>query len=63
MTTIYLYLRNNSWMTHWQGDYAAEMLTVMGTVDIPTPYTDLMPADEVLANISRINPDCNVFLI
>ena len=57
MYKIYLVLRGTQWITIHEDPEVKELF---GTREIPTGFTNLMPAWQVKAEISRLNPDSQI---
>lgn len=55
--TIKLYKAGGVWMAR---DSRSEMIELFGTDTIPTAFMDTMPAENVLREIRRLNPDADV---
>jgi hypothetical protein len=49
-----VFLNGGVWMVH---DNAPEVAELFGTDILPTPFTSLTPASEVLAELKKRNPD------
>ncbi len=61
-TTITIYATPTGYNARWSGPEAANIRRLFGTATIPTAYTARARADDVLAAITRLNPECNVVL-
>ena len=61
MNRIRLYNTCNGWIAHHMGPHAAEIKKLFGTAEILTAFTCTAHPDYVVAEISRLNPDCKVF--
>lgn len=60
MKEIRLFTTPNGWMMDF-GDDAA-ILSLFGTSIIPTAFSSAATASVVHAEISRLNPECNVIV-
>jgi hypothetical protein len=62
---IRLHLEGGSWVATFSGPRAAIVTELFGgkLPRLVTAFTSTMPAAEVLEEISRLNPDCDVSLL
>lgn len=62
MNTIHLAVRAGVWHAEFRcGDQPdADMVSSLGTHVVPTAFLSAMPADDVVAQIQRLNPDHHV---
>ena len=60
MKEVRLFTTPKGWMADFGDD--AEILSVFGTSIIPTAFTSRATASVVHAEISRLNPECNVIV-
>lgn len=56
MSKIELKQTQNSWMAKFSGDGVAEIIELFGCDTIPTSFTALTSAAEVLKQIQKLNP-------
>ncbi len=61
-TTITIYRTPTGYNARWSGSEAPRIRRLFGTATIPTAYTSKARADDVVAAITRLNPECNVVL-
>lgn len=61
--SIYLSRKNGSWMAHFSGPHAHEVVKAFGTAAIPTAYSDAAPADRVKREIEALNPGVGVHVV
>lgn len=64
MKQIKLFKQNGSWISEEtiNDKPSAELIKYFGTHLLPTNFTESAPSDQVLATISRLNPDAKVSL-
>lgn len=62
MNRIELKVSGGVWVAVFSGPIASDVIAVVGTDTIETPFLASAEAGVVLAEISRRNPDCSVSL-
>jgi len=58
--TVQLFREKGSWHAIFS---SREVREVMGTSIIPTAFTDKMPPEQVIKEISKLNPEADVSVI
>jgi hypothetical protein len=61
-TTIVLRRSMDCWISHYEGDRAADIQELFGTTAIPTAFTEKAEPETVLAEIKRLNPGVEVLI-
>ena len=59
MESITLFKSRGSWIARFDDP---EVIAIMGTCDIPTPFTDQVSAGTVAEEIGRRNPGCTIIV-
>lgn len=62
MNTITLSRYQGMWRARYGGPHAADVLRLLGTVEIPTSFTSSADPELVRAEIQRLNPGVTVYL-
>jgi len=60
MHTLKIYLNGGGW---WVEDNDPTVKALFGSDTLPTAYTDVTPAAEVVAHLTRLNHDAQVTLL
>ena len=60
--TLVVFDANGNWMVDWKNTPEAAKIARMfgGTTVLPTPYTPLVAASEVMARVKKLNPQYKV---
>lgn len=53
---------DSGWAVRHEGEGASEIIDLFGTDTLPTPFTPNARADDVLAEVARLNPGAAVVL-
>ena len=60
---IALYISGGQWHAQHLGPYAREVRELFGTTVLPTPFSHICPAEDVLEEIQALNPRTVVYLM
>jgi hypothetical protein len=50
------------WQVRYIGPHRAKIVGLLNTDTLPLPFTEEANAETVLAEVSRLNPDCRVYI-